>query len=84
MPKVAASDARNHLAELINRAAYRGERTVIRRRGRELAAVVPVEDLRILEELEDATDRLAARKALADVKKHGTIPWETVKARLGL
>ena len=84
MPKTAASDARNNFADIINRAAYMGERTVIRRRGRDLAAIVPVEDLKILEELEDASDRIAARKALADVKKHGAIPWETVKTRLGL
>ena len=84
MPKMGTSEARDQFTELINRAAYKGERTVIRRRGKDLAAIVPVEDLRILEELEDATDRVAARKALADVKKRGTIPWDTVKARLGL
>lgn len=84
MPKMGTSEARDQFTELINRAAYKGERTVIRRRGKDLAAIVPVEDLQILEELEDAADRVAARKALADVKKHGTIPWETVKARLGL
>ena len=84
MPKTTANKARDNPSEPVNRAAYKGERTVIRRRGRDLAAIVPMDDLKILEELEDATDRVAARKALADVRKHGTIPWETVKARLGL
>ena len=84
MSKTPASEARNNLADLVNRAAYTGERTIIRRRGKDLAAIVPLEDLKILEELEDASDRVAIRKALADVKKNGTIPWETVKARLGL
>lgn len=82
MTKATASGARENLADLLNRAAYKGERTVIRRRGKEMAALVPMDDLRILEELEDATDREAARKALADVKKNGSIPWETVKTRL--
>jgi prevent-host-death family protein len=84
MPKMGTSEARENFTDLINRAAYGGERTVIRRRGKGMAAIVPIEDLKVLEELEDAFDRVAARKALAEVKKHGTIPWETVKARLGL
>jgi hypothetical protein len=36
------------------------------------------EELELQEDLEDA------RAALADAKEHGTIPWETVKAELGL
>ncbi len=49
--------------------------------GKELAAVVPIEDVKLLEELEDRLDLEVAREAL---KEEGTIAWEKVKAELGL
>jgi prevent-host-death family protein len=73
--------ARSVLSDVVNRAAYGKERVVLTRRGKELAAVVPMEDLRLLEELEDRMDLEAARKAL---REPGRIPWEKVKAQLGL
>ena len=42
---VTVADARSGLAELLNRVAYGKERLVITRHGREIAALVPVEDL---------------------------------------
>ncbi len=81
MTRLTASKARAHFAEILNRAAYRGERIVLHRRGKDLAAVVPVEDVALLEELEDRLDVEAAKKAL---KEEGTIPWEKVRSDLGL
>lgn len=76
------SDARNDLAEIVNRAAYARERVRLVRRGRELAAVVPVEDVELLEALEDELDLDAAREALADPQNAGRIPWDEVRDRL--
>lgn len=81
MTRMAASQIREHFADTLNRVAYGKERVVLRRRGKDLAAVVPIEDLRTLEELEDRIDLAAARKAL---KEKGTIPWSKLKAQLGL
>jgi prevent-host-death family protein len=78
------SDARKELSELVNRASYGGERILLRRNGREVAAIVSPEDLRLLEELEDRIDLEDARASLAEAKRKGTIPWAKVKARLGL
>jgi len=70
------------LAEAVNRAASGGERTVIRRNGKEVAAVVSVEDLRTLEALEDRLDLEDARRIM---KKPGRlIPWEKIKSDLQL
>ena len=74
-------EAREHFSDLINRAAYGKARVVLTRRGKALVAVVPVEDVALLQELENRLDVEAARAAL---KEPGTEPWETVKARLGL
>ena len=81
MSKITAVNARQQFADIINRSAYAKERIVLTRRGKDLAAVVPIEDLKLLEEIEDRIDLEAARKAL---KESGSIPWEKVKAELEL
>ncbi len=77
---------RSKLADTINRVAYQGERVILERRGKGVAALVSIEDLALLEKLEDAADAKAGRKALADMKrkKQKPIPWKQVKAELGL
>jgi prevent-host-death family protein len=78
------SDARQNLGELCNRVAYGGERLVIARRGRSRVALVPIEDLKLLEALEDAIDVAAARKALREAEKKGTKPLDEVLRELGI
>ncbi|MBI2804324.1 MAG: type II toxin-antitoxin system prevent-host-death family antitoxin [Planctomycetes bacterium] len=75
------ADIRNQLADAINRVAYAGERIVLERRGKKVAALVSVEDLELLEEMEDQADIRAAKKAL---KEKGRIPLAKIKARLGM
>ena len=53
MAHLPASKARQGFADTINRVAFGKERVVLRRRGKEIAAVVPIDVLRLLEELED-------------------------------
>jgi prevent-host-death family protein len=58
---------RNALSDVLNRVEYRGERVVIHRREKDAAALVPIEDLRLLERLvraeEDRIDAAAASAA---------------------
>ena len=84
--RVAVREARVSLADLLNRVAYRGERIVLHRRGKDAAALVPVEDLRLIEELEDRIDVEEARRILAEMKRTGEkpIPWSKAKKQLGL
>jgi prevent-host-death family protein len=84
MDTVNTTEVREKLAEVLNRVAYGKDRVRITRRGKQLAAVVPIEDLEYLERLEDEIDLREVKKALADVRKSGTIPWEEVKKELGL
>ena len=78
------SEARGDFSDTINRVAYRGERVVLTRHGRRVAAVVPVEDLDLLEALEDARDLDEVRGALADPENRDRVGWEDLKAKLGL
>ena len=81
MIHLAASKLRESLADALNRVAYGGERILLQRRGKDIAALVPKEDLTILETLEDRSDVAAAIQSLDEP---GTIPWEKVKEELGL
>jgi prevent-host-death family protein len=82
--RLSVSEAREDFADLVNRVAYRGERVRVMRRGREVAAIVPIEDIELIERLEDRLDLEAARDALADPENAVPIPWEQVEAELGL
>ena len=78
------SEARGEFSDMVNRAAYRGERVLITRHGKPIAAVVSAGDLALLEALEDRADMDAIDAALADPDNQEEIPWEQVKAELGL
>ena len=56
MTKLSVHEARRNLADAINRAAYGGERIELHRHGKGIAALVPLEDLRLLQQLEDHLD----------------------------
>lgn len=73
-----SSEARAGFAEAVNRARFAGERTIIRRHGKDIAAVVSIDDFKTLEALEDRVDLEEARRIM---KRPGRlIPWEKVKA----
>ena len=77
------SNARSQLTELVNRAFYSGERTVLQKHGKPLAAIISIKDLelleRIIEKIEDYVDIQDAEAALAEFKKDGAIPWDKVR-----
>jgi antitoxin (DNA-binding transcriptional repressor) of toxin-antitoxin stability system len=74
--------ARRELPEAVNKLVYgNGEPIVLSRRGKDLAAIVPIEVLRLIEELED---RMLSEKAKRAFKEKGRIPWEKIKKDLGL
>src|SRR5437867_3007088 len=69
MSKVAVIDARKDLADILNRAAYGKERVVLTRRGKDVAAIVPMDDLAILEAIEDHMDVTESEKILERVRR---------------
>lgn len=56
MTTLSIAEARNGLAEAINRVSYGGERVVFARRGKPVAALVSPDDLAFLQRMEDAQD----------------------------
>ena len=57
---VAVAEMKNHLSEYISRSAYNHDRFIITKRDKPVAALVNLEDLQALEQLEE-------RKGLASV-----------------
>ena len=78
--KLTASEARQNFSDILNRAAYGGERVIVHRGKKPVAAVVPMEDLEMLEQIEDRVDLEEVRKRL----KEPDIPWSKIKKELGL
>lgn len=81
------SDARENLASIITRAHTEHEPVYLSRRGKRIAAVVDADDLDHLMALaEDMSDIRAAEEAREEMRRTHSepIPWEQVKADLGL
>ena len=75
MARLTLTKAQTELADIVNRAARNKERTVLSRGGKDVAAIVPIADFRLLERKakEDQTDLEAARIALAERGKRVTL-----------
>jgi len=81
MTTVSTSEIRAHLSDTLANVGRKGNRVVVTRGGKQVAALVPLDDLEFLESLEDRIDIEDAKKAL---KEPGSVPWKKVKADLGL
>ena len=84
MKSMNMAEARENFAHIVNSAAYGHERIVLTRRGKRVVAIVPVEDIDFLEELEDRIDASDVLKIRQEVAREGTISLEDVKKELGL
>ncbi len=82
METLTTAQARDHFADLLNRTSYAKERVVLTRHGKRIAAMVPLEDLELLELLEDRLDVGQARNALAEAGED--VPWGELKKQLSL
>lgn len=53
MNQKSSSEARKHFPDKVNEAVFAKKRYVITRRGKRLVAIVPIEDLEMIEYIED-------------------------------
>ena len=78
-----ATKAKDTFGDTLNRAAYGKERIILTRRGKPIAALVPLEDLELLNELENAADAEDVRLAREEATRGEGVAWENVKAEFG-
>ncbi|MFV0341049.1 MAG: type II toxin-antitoxin system Phd/YefM family antitoxin [Parachlamydiaceae bacterium] len=78
------SDARSDLTQIVNHVAFAHERFVLTRNGKEVAAIISIDDLALLEELEDSLDLKIAKQVDREIKKRGKVKWQDAKKALDL
>jgi prevent-host-death family protein len=81
---ISIADLRARLGDLVTRVSYTHDRVVITKHGKPVAALISASDMEKFQELEDWNDVQAATAELQDVKKHGSVPLDTVLQELGL
>ena len=87
MAEISVTEARARLAEIVDKTRRDREPTYLTRRGTRVAAVIDAEVLdHLIEAAEDLADIRAAKEAKEEMTRTGQtpIPWEEVKADLGL
>lgn len=63
---ITTADARKNFSNIVNTVAYGKEPIVLTRRGQEIAALISIEELRLLQMIEDHVDIEDAKKALEE------------------
>lgn len=82
--KIPFSEARSDLTHIVNHVAFGHDRCILTRNGKDVVAIVSIEDLNLLEELEDKLDLETSKKVEANIKAHGTVKWKDAKKALDL
>lgn len=80
---VNTSEAKEEFTELVNRVIINKERIVLTRRGKEIAAIIPIEDLNRLEASQSKTDLEEAADALQEARSQGSVSLEELKTDIG-
>ena len=81
MTRLTTDEVRKELFGTLERVAVYGERIVLDRSGKSVAAIVPMEDLELLLRIEDMLDNEAATEAREEPCR---VPWSTLKTELNL
>ena len=83
MASITTVSARNDFSSVLNRAAFGKERVILKRRGKAIAALVPLEDLALLQSLEDKLDSAAVLASRKETRKKGTKSLAQLRAEVG-
>lgn len=76
-------DAKENFTDLINHVSHSKERVILTRRGKDIVAIIPLEDLQFLDNTQDQHDLREAIDALKEAKNGGSITLEQLKDDLG-
>ncbi len=83
MTKVALREFRKGLSDVTARVQHAGERVVVNRNGKPAFAVVPIEDLKLLQAIEDAIDDHNADALALIFREHGDVEQAGVLRAVG-
>jgi prevent-host-death family protein len=77
------ADAKEQFTDLINRVSHDKERIILTRRGKDVAAIIPLEDFKLLQDSQDKNDLRDAIDALKEARSIGAINLEQLKESIG-
>jgi prevent-host-death family protein len=81
---VGIAEARRDLSAIINRVVYGGERIILASRGKPKAAIISIEDLRRLEELEKTAGESARTERKAALAMARAVRETSLRRRRGV
>jgi prevent-host-death family protein len=84
MTTVTAKQLKEHSSQVLGRVQFGKERIAVTKNGKEVAAVVSVEDARLLERLGDLLDIHDALLAIEEAERDGTMSLDELREHLGL
>mgnify|MGYP002260564459 FL=1 len=64
MSRITATKAKREFGDMLNRVVYQGEEVEIQRRGKSVAAIIPLALYSLIRQIEDEADLKAIRKRL--------------------
>ena len=79
MEDVSTAEARKNLADLLNKVAYAKEHVVVKRRGQAIAAIVPMEDLGLIERFRRLLEHDEVVQALEELDAGRTVSWADLR-----
>jgi prevent-host-death family protein len=77
-------DAKEQFTDLINRVTHNKEQVILTRRGKEIAAIIPLEDFKLLQDSQDKNDLREAIDALKEARSEGSLTLEEIKEKIGV
>ena len=80
MKNISFSDVRDNLPEILSKTKYQGDRYAISKHGKQVAGLVSLKDLQLLEALEDKIDL----RGIEQIRKEDTVTLKGTKAILGV
>lgn len=94
MQPITVTEARKNFSDIVNNVGFNDETQIITRNGKQIVAIIPIEELRWADEMEERKDIQDAKKAMAEIETNGVIdmkkvkekctPWEDIKKELNL
>ncbi len=77
--QINTAEAKEQFTELVNRVANNQERIILTRRGREIAAIVSIDDLKHLLAVQNQRDLEEAISALQEARTHGMLTLDDIR-----
>jgi prevent-host-death family protein len=80
---ISTIEAKEEFSELVSRVSHNKERIILTRRGKEVVAIVPMEDFFLIQKSQSKNDLDEAVEALKEYRNQGAITLDDLKTEIG-